>query len=30
VQVATGDPCEGGSFARPLETIFHIDSITAQ
>lgn len=26
----SGDPYEGGSFVGPLDTILHIDSITAQ
>jgi hypothetical protein len=30
VQLDTGVPYEGGSFVGPLETIFRIDSITAQ
>ena len=25
----SGDPYEGGSFVGPLDTVFHIDSITA-
>jgi hypothetical protein len=26
----SGDPYEGGSFVGPLDTVFHIDAITAQ
>ena len=30
VQFDSGDPYEGGSFTGPLDTVFHVDSITAQ
>jgi hypothetical protein len=30
VQFDSGDPYEGGAFVAALDTVFHIDSITAQ
>jgi hypothetical protein len=30
IQLSTGDPYDGGGAFIPVDTIFHIDSITAQ
>src|SRR5262249_13837027 len=30
VQFSTGDPYEGGTIDAPLDTVFHIDSITVE